>query len=81
MTREYLVRSLPLISPLPVQPAHYSFKAWHNIVKEVLFPPSASLFFVRLVDGANHSAVALSALPFQTAWKKEEGREEDARVS
>lgn len=74
--------SPPLFSLLPAQRAHfYSFKAWHNIAREVLLPLSASLFFVRLVDGADHSAVALSALPFEIARKKEGGREEEARVS
>ena len=64
---------LPSGSPLPAQLAHlYSFKAWHNIVREVLLPlsPSTFLFFIRLVDGAAHFAVVLSVLPSQTARNK-----------
>jgi len=86
MTREYLAVLSLLLSHLLLalsllEPAHfYSLKIWYNIVrKRDLLPYSALFFFARLVDGMDHSAFALSALPSQTARKKEGDMKEEAR--
>lgn len=82
MTREYLaVLSSRVFSP-PCAAGSIVLRPGHNTVREVLLFPLTSLFLARSVDGAAHSAVVLSALPSQTARKKEDGREEEeARVS